>query len=331
MNLLSVLLKIMLAEKALSALSGKTGLSSSALKKLLPLAIPLFLRYMTSNASSQSGATSLLGALTQHALARNAEDMLREADEEDGGKIVKHILGDDDAKVVQSLSAETGMSEGEVTRGLNGMAPLLLSVLAASMLSANNQSSSNSGSIDLSNVLNMFGGSQQTSNASLLGSLLGGGSAPVQQQSLGSSLLGTLLGATPTTTVQQPVQQQATTSLLGSLLGGGSSSAAQQQSSTSLLGSLLGVTPTTTTQAKPQQKPKPKPQQVQQVQQTSSGGLLDALLGVTPTQTQTVQQASSGGLLDALLGVTPTQQVQQQTVNNLNGNNLLSLLLGAMQ
>ena len=329
MNLLSVLLKIMLAEKALSALSGKTGLSSSALKKLLPLAIPLFLRYMTSNASSQSGATSLLGALTQHALARNAEDMLREADEEDGGKIVKHILGEDDAKVVQSLSAETGMSEGEVTRGLNGMAPLLLSVLAASMLSANNQSSSNSGSIDLSNVLNMFGSSQQTSNASLLGSLLGGGSSA--QSSASNSLLGALLGATPTTTVQQPVQQQATTSLFGSLLGGGSSSAAQQQSSTSLLGSLLGVTPTTTIQAKPQQKPKPKPQQVQQVQQTSSGGLLDALLGVTPTQTQTVQQASSGGLLDALLGVTPTQQVQQQTVNNLNGNNLLSLLLGAMQ
>ena len=44
-----------------------------------------------------------------------------------------------------------------------------------------------------------------------------------------------------------------------------------------------------------------------------------------------MQQTSSGGLLDALLGVTPTQQVQQQTVNNLNGNNLLSLLLGAMQ
>ena len=285
MNLLSVLLKIMLAEKALSALSGKTGLSSAALKKLLPLAIPLLLRYMTSNASSQSGALSLLGALTQHSLARNAEEMLREADEEDGGKIVKHILGDDDSKVVHSLSAETGMSEGEVTRGLNGMAPLLLSVLAASMLSANNQSSSNSGSIDLSNVLNMFGGSQQTSN----------------------------------------------TSLLNALLGGGSSAPVQQQSSSSLLGSLLGVTPVQTqTQAKPKPKPKPQ-QQVQQVQQASSGSLLDALLGTSTQQVQPVQQTSSGGLLDALLGVTPTQQVQQQTVNNLNGNNLLSLLLGAMQ
>ena len=92
MNLLNVLLKVLLADAAIKALSGKTGLSSSSLKKLLPLAIPLLLRYMTNNASSQSGALSLLGALTQHSNFRSAEEMLAEADEEDGGKIVKHIL-----------------------------------------------------------------------------------------------------------------------------------------------------------------------------------------------------------------------------------------------
>ena len=316
MNLLSVLLKVMLADTAISALSGKTGLSSSALKKLLPLAIPLLLRYMTNNASSQSGATSLLGALTQHALGRSAAEMLAEADEEDGGKIVKHILGDDDKKVVQSLSAETGMSTGEVTRGLSGMAPLLLSVLAASMLSANNQSSSASNGFDLTDVLGLFGGTsaQQTSNASLLGSLLGAGSS---QQSASTSLLGSLLGATPTVTVQQPVQQQQSTSLLGSLLGAGSSSAAQQQSSSSLLGSLLGVTPV----------------QEQPVQQQSSGGLLSSLFGggsSSAAQQQVVQQQPTS-MLDALLGVTPTASVSQQSMNNLNGNNLMSLLLGAMK
>ena len=35
--------------------------------------------------------------------------------------------------------------------------------------------------------------------------------------------------------------------------------------------------------------------------------------------------------LDALLGVTPTASVSQQSMNNLNGNNLMSLLLGAMK
>ncbi len=100
MNLLNVLLKVLLADAAVNALSGKTGLSSSSLKKLLPLAIPLLLRYMTNNASSQSGALSLLGALTQHSNFRSAEEMLAEVDEEDGGKIVKHILGDDTGRAV---------------------------------------------------------------------------------------------------------------------------------------------------------------------------------------------------------------------------------------
>ena len=41
MNLLSVLLKTLMADGAISALAKKTGIGSAALKKLLPLAIPL--------------------------------------------------------------------------------------------------------------------------------------------------------------------------------------------------------------------------------------------------------------------------------------------------
>ncbi len=66
MNLLNVLLKALLTDSAVTALAKKTGIGSAALKKLLPLAIPLLLKALTNNASSQSGVQSLLGALTQH-------------------------------------------------------------------------------------------------------------------------------------------------------------------------------------------------------------------------------------------------------------------------
>ena len=326
MNLLNVLLKVLLADAAIKALSGKTGLSSSSLKKLLPLAIPLLLRYMTNNASSQSGALSLLGALTQHSNFRSAEEMLAEADEEDGGKIVQHILGDDTNRAVEMLAEETNLSSGEVNRGLNGLAPVLLTVLASAMLSANNQSNSaqQGGALDLSNLLNVFGGSSvqqpvQQSSGGLLGSLLGGNSAPAQNGSLLSALLG---GSQP----QQPVQQtSATGSLLNALLGGGPTVAQQpaQQASVggSLLNALLGGG-TTVAQQPVQQASKPK-KPAKPAQQT-----------VQPLQ-QTAQVSSGSGLLDALLGVSsaaaPTQQAVQQSANNINGNNLLSLLLGAMQ
>ena len=242
MNLLNVLLKVLLADAAIKALSGKTGLSSSSLKKLLPLAIPLLLRYMTNNASSQSGALSLLGALTQHSNFRSAEEMLAEADEEDGGKIVQHILGDDTSRAVEMLAEETNLSSGEVNRGLNGLAPVLLTVLASAMLSANNQSNSaqQGGALDLSNLLNVFGGSSvqqpvQQSSGGLLGSLLGGNSAPAQNGSLLSALLG---GSQP----QQPVQQtSATGSLLNALLGGGTTVAQQPAQQASVGGSLLNA------------------------------------------------------------------------------------------
>ena len=326
MNLLNVLLKVLLADAAIKALSGKTGLSSSSLKKLLPLAIPLLLRYMTNNASSQSGALSLLGALTQHSNFRSAEEMLAEADEEDGGKIVQHILGDDTNRAVEMLAEETNLSSGEVNRGLNGLAPVLLTVLASAMLSANNQSNSaqQGGALDLSNLLNVFGGSSvqqpvQQSSGGLLGSLLGGNSAPAQNGSLLSALLG---GSQP----QQPVQQtSATGSLLNALLGDGTTVAQQpaQQASVggSLLNALLGGG-TTVAQQPVQQASKPK-KPAKPAQQT-----------VQPLQ-QTAQVSSGSGLLDALLGVSsaaaPTQQAVQQSANNINGNNLLSLLLGAMQ
>ena len=326
MNLLNVLLKVLLADAAIKALSGKTGLSSSSLKKLLPLAIPLLLRYMTNNASSQSGALSLLGALTQHSNFRSAEEMLAEADEEDGGKIVQHILGDDTSRAVEMLAEETNLSSGEVNRGLNGLAPVLLTVLASAMLSANNQSNSaqQGGALDLSNLLNVFGGSSvqqpvQQSSGGLLGSLLGGNSTPAQNGSLLSALLG---GSQP----QQPVQQtSATGSLLNALLGGGTTVAQQpaQQASVggSLLNALLGGG-TTVAQQPVQQASKPK-KPAKPAQQT-----------VQPLQ-QTAQVSSGSGLLDALLGVSsaaaPTQQAVQQSANNINGNNLLSLLLGAMQ
>ena len=326
MNLLNVLLKVLLADAAIKALSGKTGLSSSSLKKLLPLAIPLLLRYMTNNASSQSGALSLLGALTQHSNFRSAEEMLAEADEEDGGKIVQHILGGDTNRAVEMLAEETNLSSGEVNRGLNGLAPVLLTVLASAMLSANNQSNSaqQGGALDLSNLLNVFGGSSvqqpvQQSSGGLLGSLLGGNSAPAQNGSLLSALLG---GSQP----QQPVQQtSATGSLLNALLGGGTTVAQQpaQQASVggSLLNALLGGG-TTVAQQPVQQASQPK-KPAKPAQQT-----------VQPLQ-QTAQVSSGSGLLDALLGVSsaaaPTQQAVQQSANNINGNNLLSLLLGAMQ
>ena len=91
MNLLAVLIKSLLSGNTLSTLMKKTGLSSRQLKKLIPLAIPLLIKMLTRNASSQEGLSSLLGALTQHTNKKPMAVQVAEADTDDGDKIIGQL------------------------------------------------------------------------------------------------------------------------------------------------------------------------------------------------------------------------------------------------
>ncbi|MBR5430379.1 MAG: DUF937 domain-containing protein [Firmicutes bacterium] len=179
MNLLNILMKSMMTDSSLNSLSQRTGLSSKQLKKLLPLAIPLLLKFMTKNASSQAGATSLLSALTQHNNTQPMAQQLAEADTVDGSKILAHILGSDSQVNLQSLSGQSGLSQQQVASVLNGITPAMLSSLSAATNATS--SAANAGKVDLSDgldlsdVMNMLGGSQpqQSSGGGLLSALFG--------------------------------------------------------------------------------------------------------------------------------------------------------------
>lgn len=127
MNLLQLLLGAMTSQSSVGSVSGKTGLSSKQVQQLMLLAIPLLLKYMTKNASSGNGAQSLLGALAQHTSQKGMDKQIDDADEEDGSKIISHILGQNQGKVTQDLSAQTGLSSNQISQVLSIMAPALMS------------------------------------------------------------------------------------------------------------------------------------------------------------------------------------------------------------
>ena len=156
MNLLTLLLGSMMTQSSVNNLSGKTGTSQSAIMKLLPLAIPLLIKYLTKNASNQQGALSLLGALTQHKNTDTMELQLADADADDGNKILNHILGGSYGKVMNQLAGQSGMSEDQVSSVLSNIAPALLSGVSA----ANTQQQS-SGIGSLGSLMSMFGGAAQ--------------------------------------------------------------------------------------------------------------------------------------------------------------------------
>lgn len=127
MNLLTLLLKVMTAKKALQQVSAKTGLNEKQIKKLIMLAVPIIIKYLTKNASSGDGALSLLSALNQHTNKKEMDQQLKEADEVDGGKIIGHIFGKKQPEVTQNLSAQSGLTQEQVNQILAIMAPAIMS------------------------------------------------------------------------------------------------------------------------------------------------------------------------------------------------------------
>ena len=191
MDLLGMLLGTMTSGSSVDALARKTGLSTAKLLKLLPAAIPLLMKFLTKNASSAEGAASLLGALGGHKNTRSMADQFGEADEEDGRKIVGHMLWADSDDVIGKLAKESDMESADVQKALFNIAPGLMSGLSAATTSASKVDLSDG--LDLSDLMGLFGGSapaasQNNAGGGLLGGLLGGSGNPL------SGLLGGILG-----------------------------------------------------------------------------------------------------------------------------------------
>lgn len=221
MNLLQLLLGALTTNDSVNAASKKTGVASGSISKLLMMAVPLLITYLTKNASKKEGATSLLSALTQHTSTQTVSEQISNADSTDGAKIIAHILGSDQKSVISSLAKQTGLSAKEVNSVLNAIAPSLLNSLSTATTAQAAKPQANkvdlSDGIDLSDIAGLLGGanvSNTNSNpaAGLLGSLLGGSSANTSSSNSGLDLLGSLLGG------NKPTQTQSNgTELLGLL------------------------------------------------------------------------------------------------------------------
>ena len=204
MNLLNMLTNAMTTDDSVKALSKRSGADGAQLGQLISLALPLLIQGLTNNASSQGGASSLLGALGQHTSTAPMASQIQNADLNDGSAILGHIFGGNLNNVTGQLSQQTGLTNQQVGSALSSMAPGVLSGLSAATQTAQTQQQ---GSLDLSDLMQLFGGQpvqQQSSGiGNLFGSLLGGGQAQQQSSGLGS-LLGSLLGGGQQTQQAQP-------------------------------------------------------------------------------------------------------------------------------
>lgn len=204
MNLLEMLGGSLTEEASVNNIAKKSGSSNAQIIKLVGVFLPLVITYLTRNAKKKEGAKSLANALGQHKDTKSIAAQIKDADTDDGEKILKHILGDDEDEVTTRLARQTGMSSSQVTSALDAMLPGIMSGISASASKASKKKQTGvdlSDGFDLSDVMGMLGSGSSTSKSGGLGldgilSMFGGGSAkPAPQNKGAEALLGQFLGA----------------------------------------------------------------------------------------------------------------------------------------
>ncbi|MEX6625750.1 DUF937 domain-containing protein [Tenacibaculum salmonis] len=198
-----------LGKSIISGVAGSTGQDTNKTNNVLTMALPVLMKAMQRNSSTPEGAQGLMGALNKHdgGILDNLGGLFDggvNADVlQDGGNILKHVLGNKQQGVEQVIGQKSGMDSNAVASILKTAAPLLMGLLGKQSRQ-NNIDNSN----DLGGMLSgLLGGNSSDKEQNFLeqildadgdgsivddvaGMLLGGDNS----QSSGGGILGGLLG-----------------------------------------------------------------------------------------------------------------------------------------
>lgn len=134
-DFLSLLASGLVAEDSISSLGSKASASDGDVAAAMFVMLPSMLGQMRKNASTQEGAASLGKALDEHDLSKlSAKDvvtLIKEADEEDGVKILNHVYGnrEDAASVQEKIAESTGLTSDQIGTLMARIAPALLTAI----------------------------------------------------------------------------------------------------------------------------------------------------------------------------------------------------------
>ena len=116
MNIFDILSNQMDDPRVAEQLSETVGAGSNQVQQLMQLGLPALLEALNRNAGTPEGALSLARALEQHQddPVDDVTAFLRNADTNDGAKILQHIFGNRNEQVQYNLSRQTGLDIGQV-------------------------------------------------------------------------------------------------------------------------------------------------------------------------------------------------------------------------
>lgn len=157
-NLLD-LAKQYITPETVASLSNNIGADQGATQSALNAILPSLLGGLTRNASDENGAASLLQALDRDHDGSVLNDVVgffssggAQAREVEGGRIVQHVLGQDQEAIQNGISQSSGLDMGQIGSLMAQFAPVVLGLLG--------QQKQQNG-LDLAGLMNLLGGQRQ--------------------------------------------------------------------------------------------------------------------------------------------------------------------------
>ncbi|WPC08581.1 DUF937 domain-containing protein [Globicatella sp. PHS-GS-PNBC-21-1553] len=115
-----------------TAISDRAGIDASQASSIVGMALPLILKAINNNTSTEEGLIAFDNALKDHANDTHFDsvaDYTRKADVEDGDKMLNHLFGNKTG-IIEKIADTLGLSPAAVKRVLVLVAPLLIKYMA---------------------------------------------------------------------------------------------------------------------------------------------------------------------------------------------------------
>ena len=148
---METIMKMMLQSGALDQVSGMLGVDGKSAESAVEYVMPMLLRGMQSQMKSEDTKYGFLQALNDHS-KQDTNDLrkaVKDADVDDGAKIVRHLLGSQEEEVAAKATRKSGLDTKTILKIMAILAPLLMSQMGKEA----KEETAKSGSGDMSGVV----------------------------------------------------------------------------------------------------------------------------------------------------------------------------------
>ena len=126
---METIMKMMLQSGALEQVSGMLGVDGKSAESAVEYVMPMLLKGMQGQMKNEDTKYGFLQALNDHSKqdTKDLRKAVKDADVDDGAKIVRHLLGAQEEEVAAKATKRSGLDTKTILKIMAILAPILMS------------------------------------------------------------------------------------------------------------------------------------------------------------------------------------------------------------